>query len=471
MKTQTILVTGATGNVGHHIATQLADTGLTVRALTRDPSSPRLPGGVIPVAGDLASPDSLRDAAAGADAAFLLWPFRTAEGAAAAVDALASQVRRIVFLSAINVRDGGTPEENGMWGEVERAIERSGVEWTFLRAGGFAANTLGWADQIRAEGVVHWVHGAAARSLIHERDIADVAVLALTDDEHVGAKYLLTGPEAITQVEQARILGEAIGLPVRWEEIPPEAATELMTAFTGDRTFAQHAVDYWASLIAEPELVTQTVAEVTGHLARTFREWARDHADEFRPRSAQEVIGRYTGLLREGDFTAATSLLAADVVRIAPVEGPAELRGVTAIMENGARLTGDYEISGVEVDGPHPFGDRFALRFTFDEVHLPSGKPHTVEKLSLYTVSDGRITTEHVYYHTPPPGIAALGGDAGLTEKAGVAGQFGQRPGNERGLRYTAQRLIIQQLGGVRPGRRPLALRRQPGRVPLIMAG
>jgi hypothetical protein len=72
-------------------------------------------------------------------------------------------------------------------------------------------------------------------------------------------------------------------------------------------------------------------------------------------------------------------------------------------MENGARLTGDYEIRGVEVDGPHPFGDRFALRFTFDEVHLPTGKPHTAEKLSLYTVSDGRITTEHVYYHTPPP--------------------------------------------------------------------
>src|SRR5580698_1574812 len=107
MKTQTILVTGATGNVGHHIASQLAEAGLTVRALTRDLSSARLPGRVIPVAGDLASPDTLREAGAGADAAFLLWPFRTAEGAAAAVDALAGQARRIVFLSAINVRDGG----------------------------------------------------------------------------------------------------------------------------------------------------------------------------------------------------------------------------------------------------------------------------------------------------------------------------------------------------------------------------
>jgi uncharacterized protein YbjT (DUF2867 family) len=402
MKTQTILVTGATGNVGHHIASQLAEAGLTVRALTRDLSSARLPGRVIPVAGDLASPDTLREAGAGADAAFLLWPFRTAEGAAAAVEALAGQVRRIVFLSAINVRDGGTPEENGMWGEVERAIEQSGAEWTFLRAGGFAANTLGWANEIRAEGVVHWVHGAAARSLIHERDIADVAVLALTDDKHAGAKYLLTGPEAITQAEQARILGEAAGLPVRWEEIPPGVAAELMTAFTGDRAFAEHAVDYWASLIAEPEPVTSAVAEVTGHPARSFRDWARDHAAEFRPRSAQEVIGRYTGLLREGDLASALKLLAPDVVRAAPLEGTAELPGVDAILENGRRMTGDYEIRGVAVDGPHPFGDRYAVRFTFDEVHRPTGNRHTAEKLSLYTVGDGHISAEQVYYHTPP---------------------------------------------------------------------
>jgi uncharacterized protein YbjT (DUF2867 family) len=414
MKTQTILVTGATGNVGHHIAAQLADAGLTVRALTRDPSSSRLPAGVIPVAGDLASPDSLREAAAGADAAFLLWPLRTAdrggpggrlppeEGAAAAVDALAGQVRRIVFLSAINVRDGGTPEENGMWGEVEQAIERSGAEWTFLRAGGFAANTLGWAHEIRAEGVVRWVYGAAARSLIHERDIADVAVQALTDGKHAGAKYLLTGPEAITQADQARILGEAAGLPVRWQEVEPEVATELMTAFTGDRSFAQHAVDYWASLIDEPELVTQTVAEVTGHPARTFRDWARDHAGEFRPRSPQEVIGRYVSLLREGDFAAAISLLAPDVVRLAPLEGTAELRGVEAIGRNGLRLTTSYQIRGVEVGGPYPYGDQFAVGFSFDEVHLPTGQELTTQKLSLYTVAGGAITSEHVYYHTPP---------------------------------------------------------------------
>jgi len=282
MGTETILVTGATGNVGHHIATQLRDAGVGVRALSRDPSSPRLPAGVSAVAGDLSRPDSLRDAAAGAEVAFLLWPFLSAEGANAAVAALAGQVRRIVYLSAISVHDGAPAEENGVWGELERAVEGSGASWTFLRAGGFATNTLAWAGQIRSAGIVRWAYGAAARSLIHERDIADVAVRALTEGQHEGMKYVLTGPQAITQADQARIIGEAIGVPTRWEEAPADEIRELLAGITGDRAFADHALDYWASLIARPEPVTRTGPEITGRPARTFREWAQDHAADFR---------------------------------------------------------------------------------------------------------------------------------------------------------------------------------------------
>jgi uncharacterized protein YbjT (DUF2867 family) len=284
METQTILVTGATGNVGRHVATQLRDAGVTVRVLSRDPSSPRLPAGVAVRGGDLTNPDSLRDAAAGADAVFLVWPFLTAEGAEAAVGAIAGQGCRIVYLSAMSVHDGAPPGESGVWGQVEQIVEHSGAEWTFLRAGGFAANTLAWADQIRSSGVVRWPYGEAARSLIHERDIADVAVRTLTDSKHSGAKYVLTGPEAVTQADQARIIGAVAGLPVRWEEAPPEVIREQLAAITGDHDFADHALAYWASLIAQPEPVTHAVEEITGAPARTFRDWVRDHASDFRPR-------------------------------------------------------------------------------------------------------------------------------------------------------------------------------------------
>lgn len=168
-----------------------------------------------------------------------------------------------------------------MWGDVERLIERSGLEWTFVRSGGFAANTLMWADQVR-KGVVRWPYGEAGRSLIHERDIAAVAVRALTEDGHVGAKYPLTGPEVVSQADQVRIIGEAIGRPVRWEEISREAARQELVAAFGDVSFADGALDAWAGFVTQPEPVTTTVEEVTGRPARTFRQWAIDHASDFR---------------------------------------------------------------------------------------------------------------------------------------------------------------------------------------------
>jgi ketosteroid isomerase-like protein len=321
------------------------------------------------------------------------------------VAALAGHVRRIVFLSASSVRDGASPAENGVWGQVEQVIERSGTEWVFLRAGGFAANTLAWADRIRAGGVVRWVYGEAARSLIHERDIADVGVRALTDDQHAGAKYVLTGPASITQADQARIIGEVTGLPVGWEEAAPEEIRGQLAASTGDPAFADHALAYWASLIAQPELVTRTVAEITGAPARTFRTWVQDHAGDFRPRSPAEVVSRYVSLLRRGDLAAALKLLAPDVVRTAPVEGTDRLRGVEAIAENSRRQTAGYQIRGVEIDGPYPHEDRFAVRFAFDEVHLPTGQQATIEKMSVYAVRDSAIVSEDVYYHTPPHAV------------------------------------------------------------------
>jgi uncharacterized protein YbjT (DUF2867 family) len=113
-------------------------------------------------------------------------------------------------------------------------------------------------------------------------------VRALTDDKHAGATYVLTGPEAVTQADQVRIIGEVTGLPVRWEEAPPEEICDQLATVTGDRAFADHAVAYWSGLVDQPEPVTRTVEEITGARARTFRRWAQDHADDFLPRSPEE---------------------------------------------------------------------------------------------------------------------------------------------------------------------------------------
>jgi uncharacterized protein YbjT (DUF2867 family) len=268
-----ILVIGATGKVGRDVVSELLERDAAVRALTRDPNAADLPSAVDVVSGDLLEPHGFSAHLEGIEAVFLVWPFFTEEGSAEVVDKLASHARRIVYLSAEAA--GGRPDS--FWASVERAIEGSATEWTFLRPTGFAANTRMWADQIRESGIVRWPYGQAARSLIHERDIAEVAVRALTGDGHGGARYVLTGPEAITQVEQVHAIGEAIGREVRWEELSREDAEQQLKGRVPDT-----ALDTWASFVDSPEVVTSTVEDLTGQPARRFVEWARDHADDFR---------------------------------------------------------------------------------------------------------------------------------------------------------------------------------------------
>ena len=133
-----------------------------------------------------------------------------------------------------------------------------------------------WANQIRESGLVCWPYGQAARSLIHERDIAAVAIHTLTEDGHAGARYVLSGPETLTQAEQAKTIGDAIGRPVSWQELSREDAERQIAGLPDT------ALDTWASFVETPEIVTSTVEEVTGRSARRFTEWARDHAEDFR---------------------------------------------------------------------------------------------------------------------------------------------------------------------------------------------
>lgn len=276
-----ILVTGATGKVGRQVVSQLIDRGIPVRAVARDPGSAALPPGAEGAGADLADPQSLEPHLKGVQSVFLLWPFTSARAAADIapdlVGVIARHVPRIVHLSAAAAAE----RPDSFWAAVERLVEASGAQWSILRPTGFAANTLIWADQIRSGDVVRWPYGQARRSLIHEHDIAAVAVRALTEDGHAGARYVLTGPQALTQADQVRAIGTAIGRPLRWEELSLQAARADLAAIFGDSDFADSALDTWAGFVRQPEPVTATVQDITGTPARAFSEWAADHAADF----------------------------------------------------------------------------------------------------------------------------------------------------------------------------------------------
>ncbi|MFB4315197.1 NAD(P)H-binding protein [Actinomadura sp. 21ATH] len=279
-----ILVTAATGNVGRQVVNGLVAEGRDVRALTRSPETAGLPDGADVVRGGHLDLAVLERSLDGVEAVFLAWPFASAEAAPAVVETIAKHARRVVLLSSIAVRDD-VPEQADPIGAfhaaLEEPVERSGLEWCFLRPGGFAANTLAWAPGIRAGGTVRDAFGGAAQPLIHERDIADVAVRALTEDGHAGRKYVLTGAEVLTQAEYARTIGDAIGRPVRWTEISREEARERRAAQGIPPSFIDFMLDGYAAMVTEPGPVTTTFQDIMGVPPRTFHTWAADHANDF----------------------------------------------------------------------------------------------------------------------------------------------------------------------------------------------
>jgi uncharacterized protein YbjT (DUF2867 family) len=275
-----ILIIGATGTVGRQVVSQLTASGAEVRALVRNPDAARLPPQVEAMRGDLTVPETLDGCLDGVDTVFLVW---TAPPAAAApsLERIAKHARRIVFLSApLKTSHPFFQQPNpsrALAEQLERLIETSELEWTFLRPGMVAANALRWwAPQMRAGAVVRWPYLSAPTAPIHERDIATFAVRALCEDSHVGAEYVLTGPESLSQLEQVTIIGRVLGRPLRIEEISPdEARRELLTVIPA------MLLDAWAAAIGQPAFVTSTFEEITGSRPRTFLEWAIDHAAEF----------------------------------------------------------------------------------------------------------------------------------------------------------------------------------------------
>lgn len=280
-----ILVTGATGKIGRRLVDELVETGAGFKALVRNPTDAGLPAGAELIEGDLRDPGTVEQALGGVDAVFLLWPLADFQPAPEIVAAIERHARRIVYLSAIGVPDDPDVELGpilDLHRRMERLIESSGLEWTFVRAGGLAGNTLGWADDIRSDGVVREPFGGVARALVHERDIAAVAALALTEDGHAGQRYEVSGPEVVTAEQQVDAIADAIGRPLRLEPLTREQARGRLLERMGDEATVDGMLDTWASMIRDgPAPPTGTFERVIGRRGTTYAQWARDHAADF----------------------------------------------------------------------------------------------------------------------------------------------------------------------------------------------
>jgi uncharacterized protein YbjT (DUF2867 family) len=277
------LVTGATGNVGREVASQLLAKGEKVRVFTRDAAKVAHWGNRVEVAtGDLTRPETFAQALSGVDGVFIMngaldgGVFRQLIAAAKAQGNL-----RIVFLSTIFA---GSPESpiGQLHKDKEDVIRASGLSGKFVRAGSFMTNAYQWIGTVKGEGVVYNALGAGKAAPIAPEDIAAVAVHALTDPNPSPEVFEVTGGELLTVPEQVAILANALGKPIKSVDVPAEAAAQgLIRAGLPAPVAAAVAQSFAAIRDGRMAIVKDTVKQVTGRHPRTFQSWAQEHASRF----------------------------------------------------------------------------------------------------------------------------------------------------------------------------------------------
>lgn len=275
----TIVVTGATGNVGRPLVAELCAAGAQVRAITRTPKTAEFPNGVQVF-------DSATDALPGASAVFLNSRAIGEDLPNVVTQSVRAGVAKLVALSAINADDDFSRQPSRFRGDRNKEVEQlavdSGLAWVSLRPAVFATNFAGmWSAQIRASDVVAGPSARASSAPIAESDIAAIAARALLSDELVGQQIPLTGPQAFTNAELVAVIGAVVDRPLVYREIPPGVVRQRFIGLGFTAEFADAYLALLADTLDRPAVVTRDVEKVLGRSARTFAQWVSRHRSLF----------------------------------------------------------------------------------------------------------------------------------------------------------------------------------------------
>ncbi len=279
-----ILILGASGTVGSEIVRQLKAAGVPFKAGYRSEEQVRAAAanGIEGVLADYAQPETLDAAFAGIDRLFLLGAGggdQTQLEINAVNAAKRAGVRHLVKLSVWGA-EGEAFSFAKIHRPVERAIEQSGLAWTFIRPNGFMQNVANYyAQSIRTQGAFYGSAGDARISHVDVRDIAAVVVKVLTTPGHEGKTYTLSGPEALTYGEIAKKVGDARGSAVSYVNLEPQQLRGGMIAAGIPDDYADLLLDlnrYYAE--GHAAKVTSDVKQVTGRDPISFDQWANENA-------------------------------------------------------------------------------------------------------------------------------------------------------------------------------------------------
>ncbi|QSQ12725.1 NAD(P)H-binding protein [Myxococcus landrumensis] len=277
------VVIGATGNVGRELVQQLAESGAEVVAVARKPGAPVSSSKVRQVQADVSAPETLAPHLRGATGVFLLVP-----GGGAGLDARALRtvfeaagVKRLVVLSSMAVGTRPSAPSHAPLRDIEAVFRDSSLHCTFLRPAGFASNAFAWAGPVRTERGIAAPFADVALPVVDPADIAAVAARVLREEGHAGKVYVLTGPAAISPRQQAAVLSEAVGAPLRFMEWSREEALAMMTRFMPEPV-AEGTLDILGTPTADEQRVSPDVERVLGRPAAPFSAWVGRNIAAFR---------------------------------------------------------------------------------------------------------------------------------------------------------------------------------------------
>ncbi|RYY73050.1 MAG: NmrA/HSCARG family protein [Gammaproteobacteria bacterium] len=220
----TILVTGASGNVGRQVVEQLVKRGADVRALVRDPVKTEFSAGVTVVQGDLLDPDSLRGALSGVSTLFLLNAVVPDEFTQALIVlnlAKEAGIEQIVYLSVIHSDIYvNVPHFAGKFG-VERMLEQMDFSASILRPAYFMGNDLSIKDVILGYGIYPMPIGNKGLAMIDVRDIAEIAAIELIRRNEAAVplpleRINLVGPDTLTGTDIAALWTGILNRPITY---------------------------------------------------------------------------------------------------------------------------------------------------------------------------------------------------------------------------------------------------------------
>jgi uncharacterized protein YbjT (DUF2867 family) len=286
LQSSPILVTGATGNTGRAIVDALAERGAPVRAMVRTEAdrSKLRSAGVEVVVADFDDTPAVAAALDGAERAYLVTPSsEQAEEQQKRFADLAAKAgtRHLVVLSQLGSEEHSPVRFLRYHAAVEQHVRDLGIGYTFLRPNLYFQGLLVFAGSISTEGTFYAPIGDATVSAVDVRDIAAVAAVALTEAGHEGATYTLTGPEAITHSQIAAALTTALGRPVRFIDVPPEAFADSIRGLLPPWQVDGLLEDYAHYRRGEAAVVSPVVAEITGTAPRSIEQFARDYTAAF----------------------------------------------------------------------------------------------------------------------------------------------------------------------------------------------